>query len=59
MKTRVIVSLILLPLLLMVVLALPKIVTAILFGVMAAIAAPFRVYYAIPKAFPRACFFGI
>ena len=39
MKTRIIVSLILLPLLLIVVLALPKIFTAILFGLMAAIAA--------------------
>ena len=39
MKTRIIVSLVLLPLLLIVVLALPKIFTAILFGLMAAIAA--------------------
>ena len=39
MKTRIIASAILLPLLLIIVLALPKIVTAVLFGVMAAIAA--------------------
>ena len=39
MKTRIIVSLVLLPLLLIIVLALPKICTAILFGLMAAIAA--------------------
>jgi len=39
MKTRVIAAVILLPLLLIVVLALPKICTAVLFGVMAAIAA--------------------
>lgn len=39
MKTRIVVSIILLPLLLIVVLALPKIFTAILFGVLAAIAA--------------------
>lgn len=39
MKTRVIVAAILLPLLLIIVLALPKVCTAILFGVMAAVAA--------------------
>ena len=39
MKTRIIAAVVLLPLLLIIVLALPKVFTAILFGVMAAIAA--------------------
>lgn len=39
MKTRIIVSVILLPLLLIVLLAMPKVCTAILFGIMAAVAA--------------------
>jgi len=59
MKTRILASVVLLPLLLLVVLAAPKIFTAILFGLMAAIAAYELLYGTGLAKHPRLCLYSM